>query len=145
MWARCLLNSSFWKNQRFSTLHPKVDDFLLKTKTRMCNNGCQWHWSFNNSENHVISNARLAMVSWGLVCHKAGLISSIGVQCAPSVCSSQLLSYCCAQLGHFYLPCETNPEHLALISFSFKCITLSAGNGTMHTNWKVLKNLLYVF
>lgn len=85
------------------------------------------------------------MVSWGLACHKAGLISSIGVQCAPSVSSSQLLSYCCAQLGHFFLPCKTNPEHLALFSFSFKCITLSAGNGAMYTNWKVLKNVLYVF
>lgn len=70
----------------------------------------------------------VVLFSWSLVCHKAGLISSTGVPCAPSVSSSQLLSYYYAQLGHFYLPLE----HFALISYNFKCATLEAGNGTKH-------------
>ncbi len=65
------------------------------------------------------------MFSWRQLCHKAGLISTIGVPCAPSVSPSQLLSYCYAQLGHVYLPLKTNSallEQLALLSFNFKCI-----------------------
>lgn len=68
----------------------------------------------------------LVVLFSSLVCHKAGLISSTGVPWAPSVSSSQLLSYYYAHLGHF----DLFLEHFVLISYNFKCTTLETGNGT---------------
>lgn len=120
-----VLSSTNWENRRGFPRHiPEFDDFLLKTKTRKYNNG----WTNTDALTsqtilHTTWSVMLAvMFSWRQLCHKAGLISTIGVPCAPSVSPSQPLSYCYAQLGHVYFLLITNSallEQFALFSFRF--------------------------
>lgn len=105
--------------QRFSVPHPKSDDFLLKTKTRKCNNRWDQTGSFNISDNTLQratcnASSNVFMKTW---CHKAGVISTIGVPCAPSVSPSQLLSYCYVQLGHVL----SSPQNQACSSTAVAC------------------------
>ncbi len=91
---------SYWTSKPGSTVKYWANVEVLVSQTKLCN-----MWSVK----------LVTVFLWRLLCHKAGLISTTGVPCAPSVSPSQLLSYCYAQLSRVNLLLRTNPALLQQI------------------------------
>lgn len=124
-----VLSSTIWKNCKGFPCH--IQNSMVSYWTpEPGSGGMDGPSTYASISQTIIYNMWSVMLvivfSWRPLCQKAGLISTTGVPCAPSVSSSQLLSYCSAQLSLVNLLLQTNPvplQQLALLTFNFKCIT----------------------